>query len=228
MKLSILIPAYNEEKTIKDVIDSVKKVNLGKIKKEIVVVDDGSKDNTAKILKKIRGINLVIQKKNSGKGFAIRTAINHATGDFIAIQDADLEYNPEDYKDMIKPLIEKRAEIVYGCRFSKKPKHRYKLFLFGNKFLSLLASILYGSKVEDIETCYKMMPRKIIESLNLKSNHFEIEPEITAKILKKKYKILEVPISYKSRSFKEGKKITWKDGLIAIWILVKYRLIDYN
>ena len=228
MKLSILIPAYNEEKTIKDVIDSVKKVNLGKIKKEIVVVDDGSKDNTAKILKKIRGINLVIQKKNSGKGFAIRTAINHATGDFIAIQDADLEYNPEDYKDMIKPLIEKRAEIVYGCRFSKKPKHRYKLFLFGNKFLSLLASILYDSRVEDIETCYKMMPRKIIENLNLKSNHFEIEPEITAKILKKKYKILEVPISYKSRSFKEGKKITWKDGLIAIWILVKYRLIDYN
>ena len=226
MKLSILIPAYNEEKTIKDVIDSVKKVNLGKIKKEIVVVDDGSKDNTAKILKKIRGINLVIQKKNSGKGFAIRTAIKHAIGDVIVIQDADVEYNPEDYKDMIKPLIEKRAEIVYGCRFSKKPKHRYKLFLFGNKFLSLLASILYGSRVEDIETCYKMMPRKIIENLNLKSNHFEIEPEITAKILKKKYKILEVPISYKSRSFKEGKKITWKDGLIAIWILVKYRLID--
>jgi dolichol-phosphate mannosyltransferase len=229
MILSVLIPVYNEGKTIRKVIDAVKKADTGNIRKEIVVVDDGSKDNTLTILKQIKGIKLIRHTKNQGKGAAIRTAIKHATGDIIIIQDADLEYNPNEYMSLIKPIIERKAKVVYGSRRLKKGNVQYAgiSFLIGGLALNIITNLLYPKlRITDEPTCYKVFKSDVIKSINLKCKRFEFCPEVTAKIAKKGIKILEVPISYHPRSVKEGKKIKWRDGIEAVWTLLKYRFID--
>ena len=237
MKLSILVPAYNEEKTVATVLESLDQLELKNITKEIIVIDDGSKDKTPQILleqkKKIPRLQVVIHKKNKGKGAAIQTGINKATGDIILIQDADLEYNPKEIPKLLKPILDKKSEVVYGTRLRVKPvifgKEKTPLLLhfFGNKFLSLATTILYGAVITDMETGYKVFTKNALEGINLKSRSFDMEPEITAKILKKGLKILELDISTNPRGYDEGKKIRpVKDGSIALWTLIKYRFID--
>jgi len=231
MKLSIIIPVYNEEKTIKKIIDKVEKVNLSNIKKELIIVNDGSNDNTLgeikKLIKKYKNIKFLNHEKNRGKGAAIITGLQNFTGEIITIQDGDLEYNPEDFKKLIKPILDKKTKVVYGSRFLGGIKgYIIPLHNFGNKILSLITRLLYFRKITDMETCYKMMTKEVIKNLNLRAKRFDFEPEITAKIIKKGYKIIEIPIFYNSRSFKEGKKITWKDGIKALYYLLKYRFIN--
>ncbi len=227
MKLSIIMPVYNEKNTILKILDKVKNVKLKKIEKEIIIVDDFSTDGTRDVLKEINETNIKIffHKKNFGKGAAIKTALPHVTGDLVIIQDADLEYDPQDYKKLINCLKKKKSDVVYGVRSSNK-KSYYRFYL-GNKFLTLLTTLLYNKKMKDMETCYKLFRSKILKKININANGFDFEPEITAKILKKKkIKIYQIPISYNPRSVEEGKKIKIKDGLIAIWTLIKYRFTD--
>ena len=231
MKLSIIIPVYNEEKNIEKIVDKVEKVDLGKIKKELIVVDDKSKDNSVKminkLIKKYNNIKFLKHDKNLGKGSSIRTGLKYFTGDIIIIQDGDLEYNPEEYNKLIKPILEGKTKVVYGSRLLGRIKgFQIPLHYIGNIGLSLITMILYLRKITDMETGYKVMTKEVINSIDLKANRFEFEPEITAKIIKKGYKIMEVPISYNSRSFKEGKKITVADGFKAFYYLLKYRFFD--
>ena len=231
MKLSIVIPAYDEEKTILEVIKKVKKVRLNNITKEIIIVDDFSEDNTRRILSKINdsNIKLFLHKKNMGKGAAIRTGLKYATGDIILIQDADLEYDPVEYGKLLNPIMENKTKVVYGSRLDaikRNLKKMYKLHYFGNLFLTIMTNILYGAKISDMETGYKVFKREVIEDIKLKAKRFDFEPEITAKILKKGYRIKEVPINFMGRKFNEGKKITWVDGIKALYYLIKYRFID--
>ena len=228
MKLSIIIPAYNEEKTIEKIIALVQEANIGEVTKEIVVVDDGSKDNTLSTLKGIKGIKLISHKKNAGKGSATRTGIRHSTGDIIIIQDADLEYDPRDYNALIQPIIEGRAKVVYGSRRlnKKNKKHSGVFFYIGGMIMTIATNLLYPSaKLTDEATCYKVFRSDIIKSIDLKCKRFEFCPEVTAKILKKGIKIKELPISYYPRGVDEGKKINWKDGVEGIWTLIKYRVV---
>jgi dolichol-phosphate mannosyltransferase len=228
-KLSILIPVYNEEKTITEVIDVIKKVNIGKVKKEIIVVDDKSTDNTLDALKKIKNIKLVGHNKNQGKGMAVRTAIKHATGDIIIIQDADLEYDPHDYITLIKPIISGEAKVVYGSRRLKKANKQYSGFSFylGGIGLTWITNVLYPTgHLTDEPTCYKTFKAEVLKSIPLKCKRFEFCPEVTAKVIKRGIKIKEVPIAYYPRSVKEGKKINWKDGVEAVWTLLKYRFVN--
>ena len=230
-KLSIIIPAYNEEKTITEVINRVLKVPLSNIKKEIIIVDDFSTDKTKETLNKIKSdnIKLFYHQKNMGKGSAIRTALMHATGDIILIQDADLEYSPEDYSKLISPILDKKTDVVYGTRLSYIKSHKrnmYWLHYFGNWILTLITNILFNSRLTDMETCYKVFTKEVIENIKLKSKRFDFEPEITAKILKSRHKIYEVPIIFQARNFDEGKKITWRDGIKALYYLIKYRFVD--
>mgnify|MGYP001572262757 FL=1 len=229
--LSIIIPAYNEEKNILEIISRVKNVKLGSIRKEIIIVDDFSTDNTRKLLSELKDSSLKIffHQKNMGKGAAIRTALKHATGGIILIQDADLEYDPAEYPKLLKPILENETKVVYGSRLSairKNLKNMYKLHYFGNMFLTAMTNILYGAKITDMETCYKVFRKEVVRSINLKARRFDFEPEITAKILKKGYKIKEIPINFVGRKFDEGKKITWADGIKALFYLIKYRLVD--
>jgi glycosyltransferase involved in cell wall biosynthesis len=231
VKLSIIVPVYNEEKTIREVIRRVLKVPLRNIKKEIIIVDDASTDNTWQILKKIKGSNIKIfcHKKNMGKGAAIRTALRHATGAIILIQDADLEYNPKEYPNLLHPILEGKSNVVYGTRLSYIRRHTedmYLLHYFGNWILTLMTNLLFNAKLTDMETGYKVFAKEVLNGMKLRAKRFDFEPEITAKILKRGYKIHEVPIAFKARKFAEGKKITWRDGIKAIFYLVKYRIID--
>lgn len=203
MKLSIIIPVFNEEKTIKKVLAKVRKSNIGNIKKEIIVIDDGSKDKTKEILLKEKNIIKIFQKRNHGKGFAIRIGLKEATGDIIIIQDADMEYGK-----LLKPILEKKTKVVYGSRFLRKHKARYKTYYLGNKILSWITRMFYARKITDMETCYKVFKKEVIKNIKLKSKRFDFEPEITAKIIKRGYKIIEIPSWYQCRAFREGKKIT--------------------
>lgn len=224
-KLSIIIPVYNERKTILDLIQIVKNVNLiNNLEKEIIIIDDYSTDGTRLLLKNIENEHKIFyHHKNQGKGAAVRTALKEISGDIIIIQDADLEYNPHEYNDLLKPILAGETAVVYGSRFLKKHQPRYRLFYQGNLFLSWLLSFLHGQKITDIETCYKMIKREALDGIILKSNRFNFEPEITIKLLRRGHKILELPISYQSRSFAEGKKIKWHDGLAAIICIIKNR-----
>jgi len=223
--ISIIIPVFNEKKTVEEIIHRVKAVPFNK---EIIIVDDGSSDGTKEILKKIVDplINIFYHKKNYGKGRAVRTGLEKASGDIILIQDADLEYNPREYPQLLKPILENKAEVVYGSRFRGEGKSMFFWHAVGNNFLTFVTNLLYNTTLTDMETCYKVMKKEVLEGVTLKSNKFNIEPELTAKILKKRYRIYEVPISYAGREYSEGKKITWRDGLIALWTLIKYRFFN--
>lgn len=237
VKLSIIIPAYNEEKTIGIVLDKLRQIELLGIEKEIIVVDDGSKDKTSLIVKEKQKIDknlqLISQKPNQGKGAAVVTGFGKATGDILLIQDADLEYNPEDIPKLLTPILTKKVKVVYGTRLRKKAvffgKNRTPLpfHFIGNKFLSFITTILYGASITDMETGYKVLDKSVLNGIKLKSRSFDFEPEITAKILKKGIHILELDISTNPRGYDEGKKIRpVHDGLIALWTLLKYRIID--
>jgi len=229
MKVSILIPAYDEEATIKELLDQVNAVDLPNIEKEILVIDDGSKDNTASIAGSYPGVRLLKHEVNQGKGAAVRTGCKASTGDIIIIQDADLEYDPKEYSLLIAPIVEGRAKVVYGSRIlnKKNRKHSSISFYIGGLGLTLLTNMIYpGIKLTDEATCYKVFSSDVIKSITIESNRFDWEPEVTAKVHKKGIRILEVPISYYPRSKKEGKKIKWVDGFYALWVLLKYRFKD--
>ncbi len=234
MKLTIIIPVFNEDKTVSEIIRRVKKVKLAKgVTKEIIVVDDGSTDKSPKMIAKIKKIKFYRHAVNKGKGAAIRTGLSKATGDIILIQDADLEYNPRYYPKLLKTILEGKSKVVYGTRLKNYPlrllgakKTPLITHYLGNKFLSLVTNVLYGNRLSDMETCYKVFLRECVETIKLNANRFEFEPEITAKILKRGYKITEVPIRIRPRGYDQGKKITWKDGFIALWTLIKYRFVD--
>ena len=228
MKLSVIIPVYNEEKTIGEIIRRVGMVDL---EKEIIVVDDGSKDGTRLFLENMRKdgsehVKIIFHEKNSGKGAAIRTGLGHVRGDAVIIQDADLEYDPEDYVKLLEPIKNGQSKIVYGSRnLGNNPKGMF-LYRWGGIFLSFLANVLYGIRITDEATCYKVFSTDVLKGFGLRCRKFEFCPEVTAKAAKKKYKIIEVPISYAPRNKKEGKKISVRDGIMAIWILIKYRFTD--
>jgi glycosyltransferase involved in cell wall biosynthesis len=226
MKLSIIIPVYNERSTIRNILSRVKSVNLIDVDKEIIVVDDFSEDGTRDILKDEEGVKVIYHKTNKGKGAAIKTGLNYVTGDIITIQDADLEYDPEDFKRLIKPILNGEASVVYGSRFIRKPESILLLYLIGNKLLTFITNMLFRSNLTDMETCYKMFKRGVIEDIVIKSDGFDFESEITAKILKKGIYIYEIPVSYSGRNSLQGKKIKFKDGISAIITLIKYRFFD--
>jgi len=226
MKLSVVIPVYNEAQTIRELIDRVRAVP---IEKEIIAVDDYSTDGTLDELKQLAAegkIRLFVHKKNMGKGAACRTGIKQITGDIVIIQDADLEYDPNDYPALVKPIMQGKVKVVYGSRFLGPHKAMYFWHNVGNKLLTLITNVLYDTTLTDMETCYKVFTADIARTLNLKQNRWGFDPEITAKILKQGNRIYEVPCSYNGREFWEGKKISWKDGFTIIRTLVKYRFFD--
>lgn len=226
--LSIIVPVYNEEKTLLPLLKKVQSVQLFGLKKQILIVNDGSSDKTAQILKKLKvpGGLILQHEKNRGKGAAIRTAIPHTKGDIVIIQDADLEYDPNDYKTVLAPILSGAADVVYGSRFMGVHRAFMLLHYLGNKLLTHVTNLLYGTILTDMETCYKAFKGEILRSLILRSNRFDFEPEVTAKVLKRGYKLFEVPISYHGRGFGEGKKITWRDGVVALVCLIRYRFMD--
>ena len=226
--LTIIIPVYNEQDTVVSLINRVKSADIGDVSKEIIVVNDGSTDASAHQLEKIQEITLIHHPENLGKGFAIRSGINEASGDCIIIQDADLEYSPDDYAQLISPILEKRVKVVFGSRRLKKDNQQHSAisFYLGGVALTLLTNLLFpGANITDQPTCYKVFDAQVLRNLNLKCKRFEFCAEVTAKVLRRKYKIMEVPISYFPRKVSEGKKIRWHDGISAIATLVKYRFV---
>lgn len=222
MKLSVIIPVYNEAQTIEETINRVKAVD---IKKEIIVVDDCSTDGTREILSNITGIKLLVHSRNMGKGMAIRTAIEAITGDIAIIQDADLEYDPQDYFAIVDPIMAGEADVVYGSRFlAGKPKMNPANYI-ANRILAFTANILYNADITDEATCYKAFRTSVLKSIRLNCMRFEFCPEITAKVCRQGIRIMEKPIHYTFRTTAQGKKINWWDGVVAMWTLLKYRII---
>ncbi len=232
-RLSVVIPAYNERATIHNLLQKVASAPLPPgVALEIVVVDDGSKDGTRELLREIAAqadpeILLIEQPENRGKGAAIRTGFAAATGDVMLIQDADLEYDPRDYPVLLQPILDDEADVVYGSRFLGGP-HRVLFYWHsvGNKFLTMLSNMMTDLNLSDMETCYKVFRREVLDGLVLRSNRFGIEPELTAKVAKRGARVFEVPISYRGRTYAEGKKIGWKDGFSAIWSILRYNFTD--
>jgi glycosyltransferase involved in cell wall biosynthesis len=231
-KLSILMPVYNEKDTIMPILDEVIQAQTPGVEKELIIVDDGSTDGTRELLQALDTskyyARIILHDKNMGKGAAVRTAQQNATGDIILIQDADLEYDPNEYAELLVPIIRGKADVVYGSRISGGKVTRAFKFrhLLGNRVLSLLTNILYDSTITDMETGYKVFRAEFFKRIKINSNGFDFEPEITAKVLKQHVRLYEMPISYFGREYSEGKKITWRDGLVAIWVLFWYRFFD--
>jgi len=227
--LSVVMPVYNEKSTVLTIIEKVLKLD---VLKELIVIDDGSTDGTRELLQKTphdAKVKKVFHEKNLGKGAALRTGFGMVKGEVIAVQDADLEYDPQELLELFKPIAEGRADVVYGSRLSGGRPQRVHMFWhkIGNTFLTFLANMLFNSTLSDMETCYKMFKKSVISSIRLRSNGFSVEPELTAKILKQKHlKVYEIPISYYGRNYAEGKKISWADGIGAIVALIKYRFLD--
>lgn len=228
--LSVLIPVYNEVDTLIEILDRVRDVEINK---EIVLVDDGSTDGTRDLMReqiegKYPDVKVVYHPENRGKGAAIRTAIENATGDFLIVQDADLEYDPREYYVLLEPILDGRADVVFGSRFLGGGAHRVHFFWhrLGNGFLTLLSNMLTNLNLTDMEVCYKVFKREVLQSIQLRCNRFDFEPEVTAKVARKGYRIYEVPISYSGRDYSEGKKIGWRDGVQAIWTIIKCRFFD--
>jgi glycosyltransferase involved in cell wall biosynthesis len=241
MKLSVIMPVYNEINTIEEIVRRVKSVKLQvdigygeqngdvvALEREIIVVDDGSVDGTRALLEKMRGapeMVVIFHEENQGKGGAVQTALRHASGDILIVQDADLEYDPRDYASMLQPILEGRTEAVYGSRFRGGPtKAMFFWHAMGNRFLTLMTNLLFDSILTDMETCYKMFTREVADQLRLTERGWGFDPEITAQILNRGYRIYEVPISYTGREFLEGKKISWKDGFTVLWTLLRCRV----
>ena len=229
MKLSIVIPVYNEKKYIQEIVRRVKEVSLPGIDKEIIIVDDYSSDGSRQLIQDQleSQVNKVIyQEKNLGKGAALRSGFQAVTGDIVIVQDADLEYDPQEYEKLLKPILDGKADVVYGSRFVGSEPHRVLLFwhYVGNKILTLLSNMFTNMNLTDMETCYKMFRREVLDSVKIEQNRFGFEPEITAKVAHRHWRIYEVGISYSGRNYAEGKKIKWKDGLSAVWYILKYNL----
>ena len=228
-RLSVVVPVYNERGTVVEVLRRMRAVELpAGIESEIIVVDDGSTDGTRDVLRQLHDstVRVVLHDTNRGKGAALRTGLEHATGEYVLVQDADLEYDPEDWPRLVQPVLRGKATVVYGSRFTGERRNMLFLHWIGNRFLSLVTNVLYNTTLSDMETCYKLVDRRLLTDLQLRSDRFEIEPEITAKVLKRGIRIYEVPISYTGREYDEGKKITWRDGVSALWTLVRYRFRD--
>jgi len=227
-KLSIIMPVYNEKAFIGKAITAVLKANIGKIAKEIIVVDDGSKDGTVQLLKKVknRQVKVFFQKKNQGKGAAIRRGMKEVTGDIVVIQDADLEYNPKELFLLLQPILDKKADVVFGSRFMGDRPHRVLNYwhMVGNNFLTWISNTLTNINLTDMETGYKMFTAKVARQISIEEDRFGFEPEITAKVARLGCRIYEVGISYSGRNYDQGKKINWKDGLWALWCILKYNL----
>ena len=228
MKLSVIIPCYNEENTLKGILDKISNQNF--IEKEIIVIDDFSTDNSRKILANYQqdqeNVKIIYNLQNRGKGYSIRQGLKLATGDIILIQDADLEYSPDDYKNLIKPILDGNADVVFGSRFigSQETRVLYFWHTLGNKFLTLLSNMLTNLNLTDMECCYKVFKKDVIKNINLREDRFGFEPEITAKISKKNLRIYEIGVKYFGRKYEDGKKITWKDGFAAIFCIIYYNL----
>jgi glycosyltransferase involved in cell wall biosynthesis len=236
VKLSVLVPVYNEERTLEEVVRRVCAVQMAK---EIILVDDGSKDRSREILARLKDqservndplnqIKVFFQPENQGKGAAIKTAISHVTGDVVIVQDADLEYDPKDYLSLIEPIQDGSADVVYGTRFAGGGAHRVLFFWhsLGNRTLTLLSNMLTNLNLSDMEVGYKVFRAEVLKGIELKSNRFGFEPEITIKLAKKRCRFYEVPISYHGRTYEEGKKITWKDGIAALYYMIRFRFSD--
>jgi glycosyltransferase involved in cell wall biosynthesis len=225
-KLSVIVPVFNERNTVVEVLRRMRAIELPDgIEREIIVVDDGSADGTRDVLRQLGDstVRIVMHDRNRGKGAAVRSGFAHATGEYVLIQDADLEYDPEDWPKLLNPVLRGKARVVYGSRFTGERRNMLLLHWIGNRFLSMVTNVLYNTTLSDMETCYKLIERDLVSSLRLCSDKFDIEPEITAKILKRGVRIYEVPISYSGREFDEGKKLTWRDGVSALRALVVYR-----
>jgi glycosyltransferase involved in cell wall biosynthesis len=225
--LSVIVPVFNERSTVAEIVRRMRSVELP-IEREIVVVDDGSDDGTGAVLTQLRDstVRVIAHPQNRGKGAAIRTGLESATGDLVLVQDADLEYDPEDWPRLLAPVLKGRARVVYGSRFTGERRNMLFLHWVGNRFLSLVTNVLYNSTLSDMETCYKLFDRRVLDGIRLHADRFDFEPEFTAKMLRRGIRIYEVPISYAGRELSEGKKITWQDGVTALWTLVKYRFVD--
>ncbi len=228
MKLSIIVPVYNERKTIDEIIRRVRAVELD-LEKEIIIVDDGSTDGTREELQSLAlpGIKVISHEQNRGKGAALRTGFAEADGDVVLVQDADLEYDPREYPRLLEPILDGRADAVYGSRFLGGP-HRVLYFwhYVGNRFLTTFSNMISNLNLTDMETCYKVFRRDVLRKINLKSPRFGFEPEVTVKLAKLRCRIYEVPVSYSGRDYAEGKKIGWKDGLAALFHLIRFRFFD--
>jgi glycosyltransferase involved in cell wall biosynthesis len=229
-RLSILIPVFNEAQTVEEIIRRVRAADSCSLEKEVILVDDASTDGTGALLKKIQqagGVKVVSHPYNRGKGAALRTALEQATGDIVVIQDADLEYDPADYPILLKPILDGRADVVYGSRFLGGT-HRVLLFwhFMANKFLTLLSNLFCNLNLSDMETGYKVFRRECLQGLTLNAERFGIEPELTAKLARRGFRFYETPIGYSGRDYTEGKKIGWKDGLAALWFIFRYRFFD--
>jgi glycosyltransferase involved in cell wall biosynthesis len=225
--LSVIVPVFNERSTVAEIVRRMRSVELP-VERQIVIVDDGSSDGTGDVLTQLRDSTVRVVKHgvNRGKGAAIRTGLEHATGDLVLVQDADLEYDPEDWPRLLAPVLKGRARVVYGSRFTGERRNMLFLHWVGNRFLSLVTNILYNSTLSDMETGYKLFDRRVLDGIGLQADRFDFEPEFTAKVLRRGIRIYEVPISYAGRELDEGKKITWHDGVTALWTLVKYRFVE--